>query len=54
MVSALTRGGIAIMAGRTIIHDTGMIEPGTGEGHGVMTHRAILRRGNMASGFTRC
>ena len=36
-----TGGGIAIMTGRTVVHDILVIKPGTGKGRGVMAHGAI-------------
>ena len=40
-------GGIAIVTGRAVVHDTLVIILGTGKGRSVMAHRAILQCGNI-------
>ena len=42
------RSGGAIVARRTVINDTRMIEPGTGKSGRIMAHRAILRGQDVA------
>ena len=41
MEVGFTGGGITIMTGCTVVHDTLVIKLGTGKGRGVMAHRAI-------------
>ena len=49
----LAARGRAIMAGRAVVDDTGMVEHRTDEGRGVMAHPAVLQRFDMTARFRR-
>jgi len=54
MVSGLTSGSHAIMAGAAVIHDTPVIKRGAGESRSVMTNRAVFCRWQMICRFNGC